>query len=118
MSQVETLAHADLVEATREALATGKFIRVKFIKRGDGSIRSMTVRGGVRKGVRESTAEEQRKRAITDKNQKLLRGFMVGESKPGFRSFGFDRLISVTTKGKTLVSEDRERILSGGCADV
>lgn len=118
MSQVETLAHVDLVEATREALKTGKFIRVKFIKRGDGSIRSMTVRGGVRKGIKQSTPEEQRKRAIADKNQKLLRGFMVGESTPGFRSFGFDRLISVTARGKTLVSEDRDRILSGGCADV
>jgi len=118
MSQVETLAHTDLVKETRKALATGRFFRVKFIKRGDGSIRSMTIRGGVHKGVKSSTPEERRKRAVADKNQKLLRGFMVGESKPGFRSFGFDRLISVTAGGKTLVSEDRERILSGGCADV
>ena len=118
MSQVETLAHTDLVKETQKALATGRFFRVKFIKRGDGSIRSMTIRGGVRKGVKPSTPEERQKRATTDENQRLLRGFMVGESNPGFRSFGFDRLISVTTDGKTLVSEDRDRILNGGCADV
>jgi len=100
------------------ALKTGRFLSVKFVKRTNGSVRKMTVRGGVRKGVKESTPEERKKRLTADKNQGLIRAYMVGEPGYGFRSFGVDRLISISINGETLVSENSNQILKGGCVDV
>lgn len=76
----------------------GRFFQVKFIKRGDGSLRQMTCRTGVRKHLRGGQA------AYSFSEKSLL---PVWEPIPGrdgqesYRSIPLDGITEITVDGRT-----------------
>ena len=93
--QTETISLKEAQDLCRERKKSGKWFGVSVVKRGDGSLRRMTARGGVTKHLKggELAFEPSRKRVL---------GIFDAKAK-NYRFINLDGIVEVRTTGHRFV---------------